>query len=209
MKIDKLLQTSAVGLASFLALAFTANHAQALDFTISPPFSVGDFSATGTIRVDDAAIPSSPSNPLGLSDITDYTITISNPTAGTSETLIGGTAFGTDNSVLEDSNGGLTGTVTTSSLAINNFCLSESRIPNCDKDNEFTFVNNLASDSVNVAFAGMSDNATPTNNQQSIQGPIDLVATPVPFGVSTDLSLLILGSMWGASHLRKKMVAKS
>ena len=33
------------------------------------------------------------------------------------------------------------------------------------------------------------------------------VATPVPFGVSTDLSIIILGSLYGASRLRKKLAA--
>ena len=33
-------------------------------------------------------------------------------------------------------------------------------------------------------------------------------ATSVPFGVSTDLSILILGSLYGASRLRKKLASK-
>ena len=33
-------------------------------------------------------------------------------------------------------------------------------------------------------------------------------ATAVPFGVSTDLSILILGSLYGASRLRKKLASK-
>ena len=32
--------------------------------------------------------------------------------------------------------------------------------------------------------------------------------TPVPFGVSTDLSILILGGMFGASRLRKNIAAR-
>ena len=33
-------------------------------------------------------------------------------------------------------------------------------------------------------------------------------ATAVPFGVSTDLSILVLGSLYGASRLRKKLASK-
>lgn len=37
---------------------------------------------------------------------------------------------------------------------------------------------------------------------------IPAAPTPVPFGVSTDLSILILGGLFGASRLRKKLASK-
>ena len=52
------------------------------------------------------------------------------------------------------------------------------------------------------------NDASRTNIVDSDSNPQYSQATPVPFGVSTDLSILILGGLYGVSRLRKKLSAR-
>ena len=59
----------------------------------------------------------------------------------------------------------------------------------------------------NVNFLSLDSQTTQTANINGFSGATYTAATPVPFGVSTDLSLLILGGTYGVSRLRKRMAA--
>lgn len=54
--------------------------------------------------------------------------------------------------------------------------------------------------------SGLGDPARTANGIGAVT--FDTLPTPVPFGVSTDLSILILGGLFGASRLRKKLANK-
>ncbi len=56
--------------------------------------------------------------------------------------------------------------------------------------------------------SGVGDPSFASNGIGAITFDTVPVPTPVPFGVSTDLSILILGGLFGASRLRKKLVAR-
>lgn len=53
----------------------------------------------------------------------------------------------------------------------------------------------------------LDNDSTNTANNDGFAGATYTAATSVPFGVSTDLSLLILGGIYGVSRLRKRMAA--
>jgi|GEM_PF-3343443 len=205
MKINKLLQNSGIGLATFMALAFSANHAQALDFEFSgisaPIFNnpTESISVDGTISIDDSAIPSSTSNPLEIGDITDWEININNSATGGSDTLNQSNSFLNEP---DPANNPFSGTADSSDLEISGFCFSGTE--NCATGgNKFSITDNF------YAFRSGNNASTGTPNTLGRNVPAPISATAVPFGASTDLSLLILGGMWGVSRLRKKIATKS
>ena len=66
-------------------------------------------------------------------------------------------------------------------------------------------INFSSSNNVNgLTFDGYSST---TGNVGGFSGATYSAATPLPFGVSTDLSIIILGSLYGASRLRKRLTA--
>ena len=188
-----------IGFASSLALAITANNAQAYDFAFSG-YTAENFSASGTIRIDDAAIPASGTTTISSSDFLDWEITAEQN--GSSFTFIGpGGSFGATNSELYS---GFSNTALASSTTLT---LGGTASPFAIVDESGSFTHYIfGADSSEIRSGGR------TNGQafQNLDGSYieaQAVATPVPFGVSTDLSIIILGSLYGASRLRKKLAA--
>ena len=198
-------KVAGIGFATTMMLAATANNAQALVFdfnwssdaptfvptSVSPTLSPGQvFSATGTIEIDKNA-----GETFALSDIVNTDITIDDGRGNTSNSTAW---FDAGGSISAD------GLSASFDAAGNPLIFQSPNYFGCQAagcadsiigfslDN---FVNNssFTYDSPATALASMQMTTT---------------ATPVPFGVSTDLSLLILGGLYGASRLRKKLASK-
>lgn len=167
-----------ISFASTLALAVTANNVYAFDFSFQ--FSDGTNTATGTI--------------LGLTEgtSTPSSVTASSPSLG-----------------ITDVN--FTTPVSFTSGAANTFTVLSGEIISDDyvaeADNgsgDLIFFDGDRSEGswIRPYFLG---NASNIGSETITYTPLS--PTSVPFGVSTDLSLIILGGLYGASRLRKKFVA--
>ena len=206
--LNQIIKVAGIGLATTIGLAVTANNAQAFDFSFNN-FDVDGNTINGTFSIDDSAINPGTTTSLTFNDFNDWEIT--SVGSGGTFTMYGpGGTFGTHNSSFW-TNGSFAqtnypGVFSTdgSTLTMSNFLIADNITGDVAGDNRF----------------GGSNVGTRDNNYSMINGtelaispqiPVVSTAvspTPVPFGVSTDLSLMILGGMYGASRLRKKLAAK-
>ncbi|MEM8830121.1 MAG: hypothetical protein AAGE96_12290 [Cyanobacteria bacterium P01_G01_bin.19] len=189
--LDYVKKVAGVGLATSMMLAATANNAQALDFSFAGIGSDG-VTATGTFRIDDAAGPN-----VALTDLQDWEISITGATQ--TFTMYGdGGSFGSDNSTAQL----FSGTISSNVLTINTAVIDS--VPNqADWYPELNY-NNYGLNELYLYNQFDTNTFNPLNTTFTATS----AATPVPFGVSTDLSLLILGGLYGASRLRKKLASK-
>ncbi|MDJ0533849.1 MAG: hypothetical protein QNJ70_15390 [Xenococcaceae cyanobacterium MO_207.B15] len=194
-------KVASIGMATTLALAFSANNAKALDFTFSG-LSSSPLTASGTFRIDDAAIPSSD---LSQSDFLDWEINIVN--GGNTTTLYGiGGNFGTPNSEIGGFASGIS--VDDSTLDFSGitsgelFCITTVPSGGC------TFTPGQQGFFVaNRNFFRFGDsNAIGAESGTTFTA----TATAVPFELSPTLGLLMVGGSWGVNRLRKsrKSLAK-
>ena len=177
-------KVAGIGLATSMVLAATANNAQAFDFAFTNFSNSSSFSgsAEGTITIDDSAVGGA----LTQADFIAWEIDVFN-------------SSGAFESQLTEANSNIfsfnSASATSSNLSIqpdfwiHNFASGEGIQRTASSS--FVYINNGAPGSGNGG-----------------EWNISAAATPVPFGVSTDLSLLILGSLYGASRLRKKLASK-
>ena len=200
--LNRTIKVVGISLATTIGLAVTANHAQALDFSFNN-FNIGSNTISGTFSVDDSAINPGTTTNLTISDFDDWEIT--SVGSGGTFTMYGpGGTFGTPNSsFLDGFNFGYPEDFSTdgSSLTMSGFLLVDSLDRNFNQNyfggrtsNDFNFsqINGAPGESSSPQLPVVSSANSPT---------------AVPFGVSTDLSIVILGGMYGASHLRKKLAA--
>ena len=179
--LNKLAKAAGVGFATTLALAATANNAQALDFTFS--FDNGFGSTPGTVK----------GNITGLNEGTGAanSVIITDYPAG-----LGGTFDEGNDATLWSNQTSNSFTVSSGSITAANFGADSNTgddvfCLNCGSYNGLT----------------LDDLNTDTVNDEGFAGATYSAATPVPFGVSTDLSIIILGSLYGASRLHKRIAA--
>ena len=189
-----------IGLATTMALAFQSS-AQAYDFSFEN-FTTGKHSASGIFRIDD----NTPQGAITKADFLDWKITIEDGRGGafSDNILYGpGGAFGTPNS-----------NNTTSYVGSAVFDSSELRFTDT-----FDFRHNDGFIGGRIAQFGLSSVSVVANDDYS-SGSVDpgflvasrdfsTTATPVPFSEKTNLSILILGGLYGASRLRKTLAARS
>ncbi len=196
---NQISKIAGVGFATTFALALSANNAQALDFDFSG-FTAGVHSAQGTFRINDSTTPGN----ITASDFEDWKITLINGDGGANFTLYGpGNSFGTPNSSFVSSFDNKA-TFDSSSLSFTSrWIIGENGniSSNYFGQNDGVRPNNIA-----VNFEQLLGG---TGRSSSFSGYLtaSAAATPVPFGVSPDLSIIILGGLYGAFHLRKKLAA--
>ncbi len=202
---NQILKVAGVGFATTLALALSANNAQALDFDFSG-FQAGKYSAEGTLRVKDSAITTG-SNLLTKQDFEDWKITLTNTDNSTSYDLFGpGGTFNATNSAFDSVFAPTTviASATTSSLDFTRFFYF--RENNISGTSDQIFIGNNPDGFGN--FASCCQFTFDQDNTPNIAFPTaSATATPVPFEVSPNLSIIILGGLYGASRLRKKLAA--
>ena len=190
-----------VGLFSTINLT-NSPKAQAFDFGFSDldndieigiGAGTGTLSANGTFRISDTAVSS---GILSQADFLDWEINILNSSTGFTTTMYGdGGGFGTDNSNIVNFPNGIS--VDSSSLDFSTissgfFCVSDNGI--CDSNRGI-----LAADSSVVDLLDTNSNglASPPS--------LNATAVAVPFGVSPNLGILILGGMFaGSSYIKHK-----
>ena len=207
--MKKISTIAGLGVATTLALAVQPS-ARALDFTFSNA-TAGTASASGTFRITDSAVSR---GSLTSADFETWEITLTEPNQG--------------NFTLYGPGGGVSDPL---SNFQNSSFYSNSSFPNeaSTDGSTLSFTSNWAIfDSTNGSFTnnnGIAESSSRTDDIIYVNGqrfnttstalgdfPVANAAsappTPVPFGVSTDLSILILGGMFGASRLRKTLAAR-
>lgn len=192
------------GVAVAASVYFTGvETASALDFHfsgLSASIAIGsggsgNFTGTGTFRINDAAIPS---NNLSQADFLDWKIELVNSNTNNTTILYGdGGGFGVDNSdILQFSTNieANTSTLDFSNLS-GTFCIRESSSV-CDPGGlAFSARNNQFIFSDTDAFGRNSTPFVATAN------------AAVPFDFSPNFGFLLVGGIWGISHLRTKIKA--
>ena len=190
------LKLAGLGLAATMALAMQSS-AQAYDFSFSGLTNESN-TTSGTFSIKDSAIPGN----LSTSDFEDWEIT--SVGVGGSFTFYGpGGNFGTPNSSFFTGGG-----------YSENFSANASELTMDD----FLIIDTLDGSSSGFTSTFGQDYSTQysyinssTAQNQPYNGAYKFSAsapTAVPFGVSTDLSILILGGLYGASRLRKTLAAR-
>ena len=182
--LNQISKVAGVGFAVTLALALSANNAQALDFSFS--FDNVEGNTPGTVEGTITGL----NEGTGAAD----SVLITSFPAG-----LGGSFDAGNDATLWSNQGANTFTVTNGSITDADFNSDSSNGSNlCLNCSEFGGVNGTINGSTGNAlfnFDGFSGATYST------------AATSVPFGVSTDLSIIILGGLYGASRLRKKFAA--
>lgn len=199
--LNRIIKVAGISLATTIGLAVTANQVQAYDFNFN--FNRDDLETSGTLRFNNAL--SIPTNSASANELLDWEINIKNVNTNSEYSLFGdGNGFGADNSDL-DLTPPLTWNVSSTEASINS--------------GVFRILGGSASEAlfqVNKDFStrnySIEDANGRTYRSPAFGGDAGFVATAVsptavPFGVSTDLSIMILGGMYGASRLRKKLAA--
>ena len=201
--LNRIIKVAGISLATTIGLAVTANHAQAFDFSFNN-FDVSGNTISGTFSVDDSAINPGTTTNLTTSDFDDWEIT-SVGTGGTFTMYGPGGTFGTHNSSFFNLPSVFPGTFSTdgSTLSMADFLIVNTTNGSIIGSNNH-FGGNNTSDNENYSRIDTVDVSSSPHVPvvSSASSP-----TAVPFGVSTDLSIMILGGMYGASHLRKKLAA--
>ena len=186
---NQISKAAGVGLVATLALAVSANNVQAFDFPFSFDNATGSGDTPGTVEgiitglnegtgaADSVLITSFPSGLGSTFDEGNDAVLWTGNTGNDVNSFTVSSGIITDVNFISGTSG-----VQQQELWLNGF----------DTHN-YLSLNNHANDTWNQnGFSGVSFSAA---------------ATPVPFGVSTDLSLIILGGLYGASRLRKKFAA--
>ena len=181
---QKLSKLAGIGLATSIAFLGTTNTAQALDFSFSFDDTAGANQGTVTGKI------------TGLSDDTND----QQPATVTVDGAPSDLNFSSLPLNLNYQNGDgfdVSGGMITNASALYSDATSQIRFNFGGA--EVNSLKNIA-DSTNVLTSRAGDgfaNITYTND-----------ATPVPFGVAPNMGIIILGGMYGASRLRKKLAAK-
>ena len=197
-------KVAGIGLVTTMAFAIGANKAQAFDFT----FSFDDDSSDNIF--DKSHISGTVTGTLkGLSDNLDNQqpseVVITSFPSGLglnpgSFTLTGFTGSGVDVSGGQITNIDLFKNFGNLNGGFGDFGTG------CDVC-QFRLNNDLG---FNLLFNNDLDPDVVTGNIGGFGGAsYAAIPTPVPFGVSTDLSILVLGGLYGASRLRKTLTARS
>ena len=189
---NQISKIAGVGFATTLALALSANNAQALDFDFSFDNTVG--STPGTVE---GIIEGLNDNSMGAAS--SIRITSAPP------------EFTEINSSVDF--------VTMPNVDNNSFTVANGEITNADFS-AYTFSPTgmflCLNETTNVTTCGSGFNMLQQNSlyarTQAANGFAAVTyssatATPVPFEVSPNLSIIILGGLYGASRLRKKLAA--
>ena len=186
-------------LAASLGLTIAANKAQALTFGVSYGVLNDTHTAEGSIQVKDSSLSSNATN-LIESDFEDWEIAITNDSKGVTTTL---TPANSSIHSFPDSPSGIMGTE--DEVIFSNE--EEFRI-GIDYDDMIR----LTSEGRGVHLEG-TEIFVPMNQDSLVALP-NLASTnsgrgttvSVPFGVSSNTGILILGGLYGASRLRKKLL---
>ena len=174
-------KVAGASLATSVVLVSMANNARAYDFAFTD-FSSPSGSAEGTVTIRDSAIPGA----LTQADFIAWEIDVFNPSNVFESQLTEA------NSIIDIFN---SASATSSKLSI---------------QPDFIIISPTSGEGIERAASGSGvyiDYGASFNTDGG-EWNISAAATPVPFGVSTDLSLLVLGSLYGASRLHKKLASK-
>ena len=198
--MNYLSKVAGFGLATTMALAMQSS-AQAYEFSFSG-FQAGTHTASGTFTIND----STPQGVIDASDFEDWEIIVTNQ-AGITNTLFGPGSVSHNSDFYDARYGFVKSDVAIFDSTFLTF-LDEWMIatPAGSPDFNQTLI---------FQHANGTNNALRVNSQQLNNFPASgfitanaTAPTSVPFGVSTDLSILILGGLYGASRLRKAIAAR-
>lgn len=199
--IKQISKIAAIGFASTLALAVTANNAQSFDFSFSFDDDPGDDlfgyahrsgTVTGTLK--------------GLNDNkndqypTAVTIESAPASLGISTFPLTLTQIGQDGGGIDVLNGEII------DIEYRTYYATD---PDLGHAVQLEFnAPSLSAGNALFCYAGCPVGSGVTGNTDGFSGiTFSSTATPVPFGVSGDLSIIILSGLYGASRLRKKFAA--
>lgn len=186
-------KVASIGLVTSLSLAFSVNNAKALDFSFSG-ISTSSLSASGTFRIDDAAIPSSS---LNQTDLLDWKIDIFDGANTTTLFGIGGGLGGAQNSSIAFFPTGLSvnnSTLDFSTITADSLCITE--------DGNCTSLQGLfGATATNIILANSDIGVSEFSSTSLTANAVS--STPVPFEISPTLGLMMVGGIWGVSRLRK------
>lgn len=203
-------KTTSLSLAISLGLMVTATKAQAFTFNVSYDVLNGTHMAEGTIEIKDSAL-SSKATDLVESDFEDWNIVLTN-NSGTATTTL--TSDNSSIRLFPDSPSGIKGTkdgVTFANKREFKLGINNDDLIRLTKNGRGVHLNGteifvpLNQDTLRAPAVALSGTPVSTPSGITVPTPDGAPAVAVPFGVSSDMGIVILAGLYGASRLRKKI----